>query len=197
MNKEIILYPEFITFSNNNNNVQMMNTTYANANFYRNDMNTNIEINIPMGSFSSGLYISNNTYMPTNIFNSLIGNNSVTFINNASAKVLINSYIMHDIYIRYKLTKSDGSNYINQRNINATLVKQDGITTYNSSVVSNTQPNTGEHDTIIIKGMTTNSIDDILKLKFAIYQDTYLDGNSDTKLTIFGMTWVIASTASE
>lgn len=196
INKDTLTYPSFPT-SSSTDAIQIVNTLFGGADFYRTELNTNIEVTIPRGSLSSGVYTSPDTFLPNSIFNSMKTNAALTFINGVNAKVLKNAYFTHDILIQYKLTQADDNNFTNQRNINTTLVKGDGVTMYDNSITTNNQPDTGAHDIIILKGFILHIVDDIIKIKFVVTQDTSFTGATDTKMTIFKISWNISSAIVE
>ncbi len=167
--------------------------SYASANFYRIANNSNIVITVPIGTdpLSEGKYLSPNVFLPISLYNEKKENTIITFPNNRDANVLTSSTCLHDILIQYKMTKSDGTNYANSRDIRTTLVHNDGVTEYDSAIFSNQQPDTGQHDFILVKGSIDHNINDVIKIKFNIGQNNMFTDQTDTKLTIFRVTWTV------
>lgn len=165
------------------------------ATFYRTNQNANIAISIPVGTDPTleDIYTSTDIYLPLFAFNARKENSAVQYINNKDAKILKTFTYLHDILIQYKLTKGDGSNFVNQREIRTTLVKQYGLSIYDESIFSNQQPDTGQYDYILIKGIIAHIVNDIVMIRFNIIQDNKLNGLSETLLTIFHISWNIFS----
>lgn len=160
------------------------------ASFYRVESNLNIQIIVPLGTNDGIFYSSDDIYLPSGIFTKTQPNTIISYINNVDVKVTQNFNCMHDILVQYKLTKSDGTNYANRREVRATLV--DGLgNTYENGIFANQQPNTGEHDMIIIKGYIVHNVDDIVRLKFNIIQDNKRGDQSNSVITIFRIMWNI------
>ena len=159
----------------------------SSANFYRTSLNSNIAITIPIGMNDQGKYISPDIYLPVNIFNATKPNTVISYPNNRDIRILQNVTCFYDIIIQFKLTKSDGSNYVNNREIRTTLVNASGEV-YDESIFSNQQPDTGQHDMIMIKGYISHYRNDIVKIKLNLAQNNRLGGQSDTLLTVFRIT---------
>lgn len=183
--------PDFFDFTNSS--VTSSSMLYSSANFFRNVSNSNIKIIIPLGPDISPntIWLSPNIYLPNNIFNSIKSLNEVQYEFNKDVRIIADIVFLHDILIQFKITKSDDSNFINQRELRCTLVKEDGVTVYDSSFYSNQQPDSGSHDYIILRGHITHNLNDLIKLKINIVQDDKLVGKSDTALTIFRISWNI------
>jgi hypothetical protein len=165
----------------------------SSANFYRTFNNSNVTIPITTGTFipGSNIYISPTSVLPINTFNSTNPNAEVSYLNNNSVQLLTGLTCFHDIKIEYKLTKSDGTNYTNQREIRVNLVKNDEVTEYKPSISSNTMPNTGDHNILLINGYINHNTGEIVKIQFYIVQDTENNDISNTLLTIFRISWNI------
>jgi hypothetical protein len=161
----------------------------SSANFYRNITNTNRLLVIPMGTFinQSGIYVSSNTLLPTNTYTITNPTANIIYPNGVDIKVLTDIKCYYNICIEYKLTKSDGTNYSNQREIRLNLMQSDGITPYNPAMLANIMPDSGSHDKLIINGYINHQAQDLVKLGFAIVQDMSGSDMSDTLLTIFGI----------
>lgn len=184
-------YPDFFDFSTNGNiNATMM---YSSANFFRTSSNSNIEITVPLGAdISPGtIWFSPNIYLPNGIFNSTRPITEIIYPNNKDALVLVDQNFLHDVLIQYKITKNNGQNFTNSREIRCTLVRDDGTTVYEASLYSNTQPDSGAHDYIIVRGHILHNLNDTVKIKLNIVQDKKNDDQSDSKLTIFRVSWNI------
>lgn len=164
----------------------------ASANFYRTINNTNVQILVPMGSGPGPVFISPDTYLPVSIFNKKNETNAIKYVNNRDVIVMREVTCKHDILIQYKLTKLDNSNFLNRREIRITLVNADG-TTYDESITANYQPDTGQHESIILNGTITHTIGDIIKIKIIIVQDNKSNDNVDTKLTVFQVSWNVTA----
>jgi hypothetical protein len=188
-------YPVFITSANLS--TLASDIEYGSANFFRTSFNNNMVITVPLGadSTSVGIYTSNNIYLPSNIFN-LVENitDGVLFINNVDATLLTPCTIFHDILIHYKITKADSTNYTNKRELRATIVQADGVTTYDDSIYSNKQPDTGDHDCLIMKGHVMHNQSDIVRIKFQLIQDITQTDETDSLLTIFRISWNLTKT---
>ena len=161
------------------------------ANFFRTILNSNINMVLPLGnSVASSIYESSIAYLPANTFNKKKEISSIMFPNNSDALILDQVACTHDIVIQYKINKSDGTNFSNQREIRVTLVGADN-TVYNDSVFSNQQPDSGEHGYMLLKGNIIHTTNDIIKIKINIVQDNKLNDQSDSLLTIFLISWNI------
>lgn len=186
--KEILPFPSFITAPSGSSTITT-NILNSAAIFYRTALNTNIQLTIPIGTIGiDNTYTSPNIYLPTNTFNSTNDNTIVTYTNNKDISILMTSTCQHNILIQYKITRSDDNNFINQRDLVATLVRSDN-TVYNSEIISQRQPDTGEHDDAIFTGIITHITGDVVKIKLSIIQDNRSNGVSDSKLTIFHISW--------
>lgn len=187
-NNDSLASPTFISFSNI---ASVVNN--SSANFYRNSANSNVVLMIPMGTdaFISTLYESGNVFLPINIYNKKKEIDSVIFPNNADAFILKSVTCTHDIVIQYKLNKADGTNFQNRREIRVSLVNQDGITVYDDSIFSNEQPDSGAHGSILIKGSIAHNINDLVKIRINVVQDSKLQDQSNSALTIFLISWDI------
>lgn len=190
-NQDTLIQPTFITYDN------MISLSYvvqnSSGNFFRTNANSNIELIVPLGVdiLSDNIYTSPDIYLPLNTFNSVKDNDIVKFPSNKDVNILDDVTCLHDIFIQYKIAKSDDNNFLNQREIIATLVKADGTTIYSNSIISHRQPDTSAHDDIVFKGNISHSYNDIVKIKFNIIQDERLSGHSNSKLTIFYVAWNI------
>jgi len=189
-NSEDLPPPEFVPFSNNNS---QSNAIYSSAAFIRDIKNNNIDIIISLGDeISPGtIWYSQNIYLDNNTFNITRPVTEVTYPNNKDMMILKKLTYQHDIFIQYKLSKNDGTNYTNRRELRCTIVKQDGITLYDSCFFANQQPETSQHDVIQLRGHIQHEINDIIKLKINIAQDNRNNDQSDSKLTIFRINWNI------
>jgi hypothetical protein len=187
-NKDELPMPRFMML-NDISNTQLSAIGYANGTFYRTEFNNNIEITFPLGTLDTGIYTSSNMYLPSNTFNSKIEIPELIFLSNVNAKAIKKAQINVNLYIQYKLTKSNDQNYINAREIRTTFVKADGVTPYDATLIANNMPDTGSHDLILLNGYIDVEPDDIVKIKMQLFQDNALSGQSDTKLTIFKILW--------
>ena len=184
--------PKFLNILSDISNPYNPPTTLCgSANFYRTLSNTNIELIVPMGLVDSGVYISPNIYLPQFIFNATEETNALDFVNDVDAKVLLNSIFIHDVVIQYKITKSTDATYLNNRHLQATLVKSDGITLYDDAITSYTYPESDVYDTLILRGCISHTINDIIKIKLKLLQDTISADNTTSKLTISKISWNI------
>lgn len=181
-------YPVFFNFEQNIN----MGMIYASANFYRTESNSNIEIILDQGIdiAPNTIYRSSDVFLPLATFNSISPSTDIVFPDANKVNILDNLELLHDIRLQYKITKDDDTNFTNCRELRTTLVKNDN-TEYHSSIFANNQPSTGEHDNIFIKTNITHSIDDCIKIRFQLVQDTLNEDISATKLTIFRICWMI------
>jgi hypothetical protein len=164
----------------------------ASANFYRTVNNANIQITLPLGLGTNEVFISPDTYLPISIFNKKIETTAIKYPNNRDVIIAQEILCRHDILIQYKLTKMDGSNFSNRREIRITLVKDDG-SIYDESIIANYQPDTGQHDSIILNGTIMHKNNDVVKIKIFIIQDNKAHDKADTKLTIFQVSWNITA----
>jgi hypothetical protein len=190
MSRDILSKPIFFDFGNNNHQL-ITSLIDSSASFYRTFDNSNIEITIPLGTdpLSVDLFLSPDVYLPSNIFNSTNSNTIITYPNNKDVQILQNITLFHDILIQFKITQNDNTNFINQRELRATLVN-DSNTIYNNAIFANQQPDTGTHDVMILKGYIDHLMNDIVKIKLNISQNDK-NGKSDSKLTIFRISWNI------
>lgn len=163
--------------------------TIASANFFRNANNDNSTIYIPMGPAVDSVYTSPDVYLPLNILNGKTESNTIKFANNRDAFVVGNVTCVHNILIYFKLNKADGNNFANQREIRVDLVRADG-SSYNT-IFASYQPDTGAHTAIILNKTLVNQTNDVVRIKFNLFQDNKLNDNSDTLLTIFSVAWNI------
>lgn len=184
-------FPEFIQFESSGKSVLL----YSSANFCRTSSNSNIEINIPPGPdiLPGTIYMSPSFFIPNNTFNLTKPRAEITYPNANSAMILTDLEFVHDIMVQYKLTKLDGSNYSNNRELRCFLTKQDDITIYDSSLFANTQPDSGNHDTLHITGSINHNLGDVVKLKFNLVQDNEHNDVDGTIMTIFRISWNIFS----
>lgn len=182
--------PDFFDFSTITSEAVML---YSSAHFYRTQNNTNIQLNFDLGpDIAPGtIWLSPNIYLPDNIFNLTKPIDEISYPNLKDVLILKDMTFLHDILIQYKMTKSDGTNFINQRELRCTLVREDGTTVYDSGLFANQQPDTGAHDNIFLKGHILHNIADKVRLKFNIVQDNKHGGQTDSKITIFRITWNI------
>ena len=160
------------------------------ASFNRSESNVNIEILAPLGANDGIFYGSDDIYLPSGIFTKTQPNTIISYVNNVDVKVIQNFNCMHDILVQYKLTKSDGTNYANRREVRANLVDRSG-NVYENAIFANQQPNTGDHDVILLKGYIVHNVDDIVRLKFNFIQDNKRGDHSDSMITIFRVIWNI------
>ena len=159
------------------------------ASFYRTELNSNVQINVSLGTNDS-IFYSSDIYLPNNILNKTQPNSIISYINNVDVRVAQNFNCMHDILIQFKITKANGTNYSNRREVRSTLVNNLGVV-YENVIFANQQPNTGEHDTIILKGYVAHNVNDIVRIKLTIVQDNKLNDQSDSLITIFRIIWNI------
>ena len=162
----------------------------SSASFYRTELNSNIEINIPQGidPLSQNIWQSPDVFLPVNTFTTTAPNTIVSYPSSRDVQLLKDYKVLHEVIIQFKMEKSDGTNYINQRELRATLVNGTGVQ-YNQSIFSYWMPDTGSHDQIVLKGYITHYANDLVKLKLNIVQDNRLSGQSNSLLTIFRVNW--------
>lgn len=186
-NEEISL-PDFINFDNL---ISKQAILYATAGFVRNSSNTNPTISIATGpDISPGtIWFSPHIYLPSNVFNISKPATNVVFDDGRNVSILDDITLIHDVLIQFKITKNDNTAYANNRELRCTFVREDGTTPYDTSLLANEQPASGMHDFIILRGSIQHTLGDIVKLKFNLVQDNYLSDVSDTKITIFRITW--------
>ena len=160
----------------------------ASANFYRTIDNSNVQIVIPIDTNTPPIFVSSDVYLPAFIFNKKNENAAIKYLNNTDVTIMQNVTCKHDILIQYKLTKDDNSNFANRREIKVTLVRADG-TNYDDSIIADYQPDTGQHEIIILNGTITHAMNDIVKIKIKLVQDNKSNDQSNTTLTIFQVSW--------
>ncbi len=164
----------------------------ASATFYRNVNNTNILMSIPLGTNTNGVYVSPMTYLPAFSFNSVKNTSQVLILNNVDAKILQSMSLYHNIIIQYKISNSNNYNFLNQRELRITLV--DGNNNpYNATIFSNSMPDTGAHDTVIINQYIDHAVNDVVKLAFMVTQNSDGINEADTLLTIMRISWNISN----
>jgi hypothetical protein len=159
--------------------------------FYRTDLNSNIEISVPIGVNNGGIHTSADIYLPSSIYNTIKSSDAI-LIDDPSVNVLAGQSCTHDISIHYKLLQSDGFNFVNQRSLYCTLVDTNGIE-YDPSIAAQQQPDTGSHSYITIKGVIDHAINDVVQIKMILSQDERLDGQNDSLIVIFGISWNMSS----
>jgi hypothetical protein len=171
---------------------------HSNAEFYRTEFNANLTLILAEGvDISPGtIYRSADTFLAANSFNSASPTDEIIFPDMNRINILANQELIHDLRIQFKLTKSDDSKYENRRELRTTFVKGDG-TQYNASFVAHNLSETGTHDNAFIKCKINHLTDDIIKIRFQLVQDTRNDDNSDTKLTIFRISWMLFGIKTE
>lgn len=187
---EPTLSPPVFVVINNSLSTSLIDT--AAANFFRTSLNTNVALYVPLGNmtFNGLLWQSADMFLPPYIFNKKKELSYMRFLNNTDLTVSGKINCNHDIVLQCKINKSDGNNFINQREIRVTLVQEDG-TIYDTSIFANQQADPGEHEYIILKGSIMHNINDVVKIKINIIQDTKLNDASDSLLTIFLVSWNI------
>lgn len=159
----------------------------ASAMFYREATNSNIGLLVATGNREGGFYISPDVSPPSNMFNSITNSSTIEFGTDRAA-IVQDSNVLHNLVILFKLTKPNGSNFGNLREVRCYLVHPDGATPYNESLFSYCQPMPGIHDTMVMRGILRHSPGDIVRLKFIVVQNEHSDA-SPTQLTIFRMNW--------
>lgn len=186
---EPLPFPDFFNFADNVPESIML---YSSATFSRNALNSSIEVPIDLGADISPntIWLSPDIFIPDGTFNIVRPITEINFPNNKNVMILKDLQFLHDIFIHYKITKSDGTNFVNQREIRCIPVRADN-TPYNSSLFSYQQPDSGQHDHLMIRGHISHNLGDLVKLKFNIVQDNGRADKSDTKLVIFRISWNI------
>lgn len=161
----------------------------SSATFYRTSDNTNQILSIPVGTFinQADIYVSPISFLQNELFVSTNDSPMVDYHDNVDIRILSDITCYYHILINYKITKNNGTNYSNQREIRVNLIKSDRITPYNNSLMANSMPDSGVHDKIIISGYASHLKDDLVKLGFMIIQDSSHSDFSDTLLTVFGI----------
>ncbi len=182
--------PKFFNFSTITSEAIML---YSSAHFYRTQSNNNISLNIALGNdiLPGAIWMSPNIYLPDNIFNLIKPIAEISFPDCKDVLLLKDLTFLHDILIQYKITKTDDTNFLNRRELRCTLVKEDGTTVYDAGLYANQLPDSGQHDNIFLKGHITHLLGDKVRLKFNMVQDNSYDAQSDTKITIFRISWNI------
>lgn len=162
---------------------------YSSASFIRNETNTNIVMNIPVGpDLSPGtIWYSPDTYLSDNTYNIMNPITEVIFPSGKDVQILTDLTFMHDILIQYKITAGDNTNYSNDREVRCTLVREN-LTQYDNGIFAYQMPESGQHDCLLLRGYIQHSFSDIIKLRFNVVQNATA---SDTKLTIFRISWNI------
>jgi hypothetical protein len=185
---EDLPFPYFFNFAIDMPDVSML---YSSAAFIRNEENKNITINIPTGpDISPGsIWLSPNIYLADNTFNLSRPISEITYPNNKDVLILKDLSFLHDVFIQFKLTKSDGTNYSNNRELRCILTRGDGATPYDSSFYANQMPTSNAHDSIQLRGHIQHNLNDLVRLKFNVVQDNENADTTDTKLTIFRINW--------
>lgn len=174
--------PVKIANANNASQVQV-----ATAVFFRTESNSNIEIVIPMGLSTGGVAGSPAVYLPS-VLSTFQNSNNVSFSDGNRANILQNTKILHNVTILFKLTKSDGTNFRNLREVRCYLVRADG-SKYDNSIYSYNQPSTGTHDTMTLRGYIQHTAGSQVLLQFFIAQNDFNGDQSDTQITIFRINW--------
>lgn len=187
---ETLPNPDFFNFASSISEKIML---YSSAAFTRTSGNSNTEIDIIAGpDISPGtIWYSPNTYLSANILNLTRPITEIIYYENRDARILTDLKFLHDVLIQYKLTATDDSEYVNQREIRCSLVREDGTTIYDSSLVAYQQPDSGKHDTLLLRGYIDHSFNDLVRIKLNIVQDNSNNGVSDTRLTILRINWNI------
>ncbi len=164
---------------------------FSSADFYRTQSNDNVTLSIPLGiDISSGMvFMSPSSYLPVDIFNATRPITEITYPNAHDVCILTDNKFYHEVLFQYKITKSTGANYSNFREVRLTLVRADGTTPYDSSFFGNSQPNSGAHDTITISGYIVHNLNDLIRLNINVVQDNTNADQTDTKMTIFRISW--------
>jgi hypothetical protein len=162
---------------------------YTSAAFVRNESNTNIVIDIPLGpDLSPGtIWYSPDTYLPNSVYNVTHPITEVIYPSGKDVQILTDLTFMHDVLIQYKITSADGTNYKNDREVRCTFVRGTGVQ-YDNGIFAYQMPESGQHDCLLLRGYISHSMSDLVKLRFNIVQGI---GGSDTRLTIFRITWNI------
>ncbi len=186
---EPLPFPDFLNFADSSSEAIML---YSSATFSRNAANSSVELIIDEGiDISPGtIWLSPDVYIPDGTFNITRPIAEINYPNNKNAMILKDLQFLHDVFIHYKITKADGTNFTNQREARCIFVRADG-TPYNSSLFSYQQPDSGQHDHMIIKGHISHNLGDLVRLKINIVQDNKRTDKSDTKLVIFRISWNI------
>lgn len=166
------------------------NTYNSNATFYRTGSNSNVQINVPIGPLDV-VYVSPDTYLPSFVFNSTRLSAQVIWQNDVNAQFLQTINANHNLIIQYKLTKDNGTNFANQREVRAYLVNAAG-NPYDDAIYTSDMPDSGSHSCLLLNQFISQTIGDIIKLKFVIIQDTTNNDETDSLLTIFKISWNIS-----
>jgi hypothetical protein len=182
--------PDFFNFANIVPEAIML---YSTAAFFRNSGNSNIELAIPIGpDISPGtIWLSPNTFLIDDTFNFTKPITEIIYPNNKDTRILKDLKFLHDVLIQYKLTKSNNTNFTNQRELRCIFVREDGMTPYDSSLCAYQQPDSGQHDNILLRGHVEHKLGDLVRLKINIVQDSTFGDQTDSKLTIFRINWNI------
>jgi hypothetical protein len=163
--------------------------------FYRTSANANIELIIPKGTTDTALYTSADLFLPIGSFNGISkGGGLITFPNANSVQITNTGTALHDLTLYYKVTNSVNDKYTNNRSINVNLYNGTNVA-YDTTSSINKQTASGDHVNILLKTSLTHTAMDIVKLGFNIVQTDAPPSDTDTKITIFGIQWVITSSA--
>ncbi len=186
-NNEVLPTPEFTTSVNE---VAML---YSSASFVRTSENSNLEISIPIGTdIDPGItWYSTDAYLSDNTFNLTRPISEISYPGAKDTLILKDLKFLHDVFVQYKLEKSDGTNFKNRRELRCILTREDGVTPYDASFFANQQPDSGQHDYIQLRGHIQHNLNDLARLKFNIAQDNQYSDQTDSKLTIFRISWNI------
>jgi hypothetical protein len=168
------------------------NIDHSSATFYRTSANSNITIDVPLGTVdANNIYTSEDAYLPPDAYNDIKSTDAISFTG-ADATILADQTAIYDINIQFKLIGDDGYNFVNQRSIYTTLVNGSNIE-YEPSMAHIIQPDTGYHETITIKGSIDHVQGDVVKLRMTLAQDNKLNGQSGSNVVIFNLSWNITS----
>jgi hypothetical protein len=178
----------FSFLSNLSNNVVML---YSSARFYRTAFNQNIKITAPIGNnYVPTHWFSADTFIPINSFNSTKPITEISFPNNNSVQINYTMKFYHDIQIDFKLSKNlAGDGFQNMRKIQVLLVRADGTSVYDPSMIGYRQPGPNNRDILRVTGEINQTATDILKLRFNVVQDNGYNDQSDTYIEIYSIDW--------
>lgn len=188
---EKLPFPTPYSFLQNlSNNVVML---YTSAKFYRTAFNSNIELNMQIGNnYTPTQYFSQDTFIPTNTFNSTKPITEIGYPNKNSVLINYTGKYYHDVEFEYKLSKnSAGDGYQNMRKIQVLLVRND-VTTEYEDMIAYRQPGPNNRDYLRIAGEIDQTAGDIINIRFNLVQNNTFNDESDTYLEIYSITWNIS-----
>lgn len=135
------------------------------------------------------------------LFNN-VKNSSDAIFQGTGVQIETDGYYSHNVVIQAKLEKKISTepalNYVNRRELRCFISSSAAPTAaVDTTLYASVQPDASEHETLIMNGTSVHNVGDVLSIAFQVVQDADRQGQSDSLLTVFRISWNLIYVGTE